>query len=101
MLNKRSSSRQPTRVVYETEWTEPASSRDREVLQHFFQEEMHRLLDAPGGYRDSAFYQALREQARRWLACISDTTQMEQAQLLYPPRRHDPPYFNLKHKGSR
>lgn len=101
MLDKHTAPRPKEFVTAHPVMPEPMTAEEKDLLQHSLQEEMRRILDAPGGYQDSAFYQALRAQAKRWLDCVADPTQLTHASLLHHPARRDPPYFQFKHKGSR
>ena len=44
----------------------------------YVNEELAEFLDAPGGYQDSAFFNALQNTAWEWLLAVSDRTQIEQ-----------------------
>ena len=43
----------------------------------YVNDELSEFLDAPGGYQDSAFYNALQNTAWEWLLAVSDRTQIE------------------------
>ncbi len=48
------------------------------LTRAYINEELSEFLDAPGGYQDSAFYNALQNTAWEWLLAVSDRTQIEQ-----------------------
>lgn len=47
------------------------------LVREYITQDVHALLDAPGGYQDSAFYHALQDTAWEWLLSISDRTALE------------------------
>lgn len=48
------------------------------LVSAYVEREMNDFLDAPGGYQDSAFYNALQDTVWEWLLALSDKTQLEQ-----------------------
>lgn len=44
----------------------------------YVHDELSEFLDAPGGYQDSAFFNALQNTAWEWLLAVTDRTQIEQ-----------------------
>jgi hypothetical protein len=101
MLDKHTTPRQTEYLAAPPVMPEPMTAEEKDLLQHSLHDDIRRILEAPGGYQDSAFYQALRAQAKQWLDCVADPTQVTHTSLLLKQTRHDPPYFQFKHKGSR
>lgn len=47
------------------------------LIAQYVKEDLREFEEAPGGYRDSAFYQALQESIWGWLLELTDRTQVE------------------------
>lgn len=48
------------------------------LVSAYVQQEMTDIIEAPGGYQDSAFYHALQDTAWEWLLALSDKASIEQ-----------------------
>ena len=52
------------------------------LIAQYVKEDLREFEEAPGGYKDSAFYNALQESVWGWLLVLSDRTQLARRAVL-------------------
>ena len=57
------------------------------LIAQYVKEDLREFEEAPGGYKDSAFYNALQESIWGWLLELTDRTQLEWRAVLEEVRR--------------